>query len=730
MMTIPQLKTPKLTGNSSTDKRSELKAYFEKTWATYESLFSLINNDEAYYLKPEPLRHPLVFYFGHTATFFINKLILGKYIPSRLNEKLEAICAVGVDEMSWDDLNSEHYDWPTIEEIRDYRVEVASLVLGIIDTMPLTLPIKQDSLAWIILMGCEHERIHLETSSVIIRMLPLQYLSQNNQWLACRYHDEPPVNKFIPVDREVITLGKPQDDETYGWDNEYGETITKVEPFAASKFLISNGEFLKFVEQGGYKNTQYWNEEGKHWLAYTKASMPRFWLLKTQSETGSNCYLQRNLVEEIPLPLNWPAEVNYLEAKAYCNWQSELTGDNIRLPTEAEWYCLRNKVSSDLVDWQKAPGNINLEYFASASPVNEFETDGIFDVIGNVWQWTESPIDGFNGFEVHPLYDDFSTPTFDGRHNLIKGGSWISTGNEAIKHSRYAFRRHFTQHAGFRTIKADTPEIPDIEVTPYETNISICTQLESHYGDNLLSYQNYPQQIAFAVKDAFAKHQGGLQKPISSLLHSKLLNIGCSVGRCAFELSPYFDQVDAVDFSASLIQHGVQLQNNNIVKYVLEKEGDIVEHKEISLNNLPLNQFNGLESTLLQHANKVKFSQGDASNLKAVFTGYDVILAQHVIEQSYHPAKFLQDVKQRLNSNGLLIIVSDYHFTETTTEKDKWLSGLKINGENVSGIDGLSNQLSTHFTLIEQAPLMRAIKENQRHLKISECELSVWQLKS
>ena len=163
---------------------------------------------------------------------------------------------------------------------------------------------------------------------------------------------------------------------------------------------------------------------------------------------------------------------------------------------------------------------------------------------------------------------------------------------------------------------------------------------------------------------------------------------------------------------------------------MLEKEGDIVEHKEISLHNLPLNQFNGLESTLLQHVDKVKFSQGDASNLKAVFTGYDVILAQHVIEQSYHPAKFLQDVKQRLNSNGLLIIVSDYHFTETTTEKDKWLSGLKINGENVSGIDGLSNQLSTHFTLIEQAPLMRAIKENQRHLKISECELSVWQLKS
>lgn len=49
-------------------------------------------------------------------------------------------------------------------------------------------------------------------------------------------------------------------------------------------------------------------------------------------------------------------------------------------------------------------------------------------------------------------YTMISTPTFDGKHNLIKGGSWISTGNLALKSSRYAFRRHFFQHAGFRYV--------------------------------------------------------------------------------------------------------------------------------------------------------------------------------------------------------------------------------------------------------------------------------------
>jgi hypothetical protein len=91
-------------------------------------------------------------------------------------------------------------------------------------------------------------------------------------------------------------------------------------------------------------------------------------------------------------------------------------------------------------------------------PVDTFRFEhGFYDVLGNVWQWTETPIDEFEGFRVHPVYDDFSVPTFDTRHNMIKGGSWISTGNEATFHGRYAFRRHFFQNAGFRFVQSDAP---------------------------------------------------------------------------------------------------------------------------------------------------------------------------------------------------------------------------------------------------------------------------------
>lgn len=137
--------TLKLMGENEATKRQELKRYFNQTWALYESLFDLIKEDSAYYLKAEPLRHPLIFYFGHTATFYINKLKLGKFLDERVNDHFESMFAIGVDEMSWDDLNEQHYPWPQVAQVHAYRQQVNAVVNRVIDEMPLTLPITQDS---------------------------------------------------------------------------------------------------------------------------------------------------------------------------------------------------------------------------------------------------------------------------------------------------------------------------------------------------------------------------------------------------------------------------------------------------------------------------------------------------------------------------------------------------------------------------------------------------------
>jgi 5-histidylcysteine sulfoxide synthase/putative 4-mercaptohistidine N1-methyltranferase len=709
-------KPPLLNGTAVSAKRNELKDYFKQTWAEYESLFSLINDESAYYLRPERLRHPLIFYFGHTATFYINKLILGKFISERVNDKVEAICAVGVDEMSWDDLNSEHYNWPSVNEVRDYRKKVAELIENLIDHMPLSLPITQDSLAWIILMGCEHERIHLETSSVIMRMLPLDYLTAVEPWSTCSSFTDAPVNELMPIKGKLIKFGKPINDDTFGWDNEFGDDQLKVDDFHTSKYVVSNQEYLAFIEAKGYQQSDFWTEEGQQWLAFTKAVMPRFWFKKV-NKNNEESYWQRNLLNEIPLPLNWPVEVNYLEAKAFCQWKNSQATDVdkqfIRLPTEAEWFCLRDNIEGDLTTWKTAPGNINNKGNASSCPVNQFEHNGVFDIVGNVWQWTESPIDGFQGFEVHPLYDDFSTPTFDGKHNLIKGGSWISSGNEATKHSRYAFRRHFFQHAGFRYVQSKQEELPNLAVNHYEVDTAICQQLHAQYGQAKstmpIAVKHYSQQITDELITSIEKHK---------VEANTCLDLGCGVGRTSFVLAQHFKQVDAVDFSARYIRHGVNLQQGKSVRYILENEGDIVDFYEFNLRDV-----------VLPCSKNICFSQGDVSNLKANLIGYDAIIAQHVLENTYDPLAFLKDVHLRLNAKGLLIIISNYDFDEKKTSKENWLGGLKVNGENVTGFEGLSLALIPNFQLLKQQQLTRPIKINRRNFILSFPHLSVWQLK-
>ena len=116
-------KTPiKLIGSEIESKRLEILDYFHSTFSIYEELFSFIK-DEGYYIRSEPLRHPLIFYFGHTATFIINKLIISGFKIQRINPYFESIFAVGVDEMSWDDLNNQHYKWPTVQELKEYRLK-------------------------------------------------------------------------------------------------------------------------------------------------------------------------------------------------------------------------------------------------------------------------------------------------------------------------------------------------------------------------------------------------------------------------------------------------------------------------------------------------------------------------------------------------------------------------------------------------------------------------------
>ena len=120
-MDLRKTKTTILHLGDPEEKREEIRQYFHATFSIYERLFETLTSEDAFYLRPEPLRHPLIFYFGHTATFYINKLNVAKITNERINPNFESMFTVGVDEMSWDDLNAAHYGWPTVAEVKAYR---------------------------------------------------------------------------------------------------------------------------------------------------------------------------------------------------------------------------------------------------------------------------------------------------------------------------------------------------------------------------------------------------------------------------------------------------------------------------------------------------------------------------------------------------------------------------------------------------------------------------------
>ena len=457
------------------EKREEIKKQFLQTYELDEKLFVFLVEKKFIYEQPNTLRHPLIFYYGHTATFFINKLLIANIIKNRVNEQYESIFAIGVDEMSWDDLNHKHYTWPTYEQTKAYRDEVKQIVLDLIDNLEFTLPINWDSPMWIILMGIEHENIHIETSSVLLRELDIKFLKEDEIFTYVNEGSETyPKNELINVKGSTVLLEKDRSNTIYyGWDNEFSFNKAEIKDFQASKYLVSNGEFLEFVKEGGYNKPELFTEEGKEWLDFTQAKHPTFWIKKDGK------YFLREINREVPLPLNYPVDINIYEAEAFCHFKSQKLGFEVRLPSEDEYYALYEFTKAG-----QNEANIGLKQF-NQSPVDKyvFKTSNgdFYDVIGNVWQWSLTPIYPFDDFITHPIYDDFTTPTFDDRHALMKGGSFSSLGNETLEEARYAFRKHFFQHAGFRYVKSSNEYRTKLNDNIYETDESISLYCDFHY---------------------------------------------------------------------------------------------------------------------------------------------------------------------------------------------------------------------------------------------------------
>ncbi|MBD2691926.1 5-histidylcysteine sulfoxide synthase [Anabaena catenula] len=447
MPTIPTINKLTLTQVPKLDDCSSqtLLNYFENSWEIEETLMKSLVGEETFYINPDPLRNALIFYLGHSAVFYINKLIRVGLIKNSINPKFEILFELGVDPETPAELDAamQKVIWPDVEKVWQYRDKVREEITTIIKKTPLNLPIHQQHPFWALLMGIEHSRIHFETSSMLLRQLPVEKLKRPQGWNYAPSNRENIHNEMREIPGGMVKLGKSEDDLTYGWDSEYGHLQVEVKPFLASQYLITNKEFIEFVQADGYNNSEYWTSESWTWKQLYNVKHPKFWI------SSQNGYRYRATFDEMDLPLNWPVEVNHYEAIAYCRWK----GTGTRLMSEAEW-------KQALLISEDRPlsnnSNINLQ-FISPSPVGMFKPantkNGLYDLRGNVWEWLGETFNSLPGFQPHQLYEDQSAPFFDGKHLMMVGGSWATNGSMALPSYRNWFRPYFYQHVGFRIVQ-------------------------------------------------------------------------------------------------------------------------------------------------------------------------------------------------------------------------------------------------------------------------------------
>ncbi|XP_071483049.1 uncharacterized protein [Diadema antillarum] len=686
--------------------KEQILEYFENSYSLNESIFAALRTEDVFYKAPDRLRLPLIFYYAHTAVVYINKLMLAGLIEERVNYEYETLFETGVDEMSWDDTENFRmggsFQWPSLKDVVEFRLQARNVIRKVIEATPLDLPVTQDSPWWAVFMGFEHERIHIETSSVLIRQLPISMVRTPEGWTfgpqTCG--DGLKGNPLIQVDQTDVVMGKPVDFPSYGWDNEYPELHANVPRFEASKYPITNGEFLAFVKAGGYQKEEFWSKEGWQWRTYRQAIHPTFWVCDKGCISGcggvlagySHCrpdpnsnkltqdshgYRYRTFCEEMTMPWDWPVVVNYHEAKAYAVWR----GPDYRLLTEAESQAIRTLPRASPLDagtdtlYQDdlhENYNINMSY-GSSTPVNMYPANkkGFHDVFGNVWQWVEDNFNGFPGYKTHYLYDDYSSPTLDGKHNILVGGSWISTGVEASRFARYGFRRHFFQHAGFRLARSLAPGgdlcvrmIHSIWKGEENENVLPIKDVfqKQHLTTNVQFLQDTRSNVENHLFDEYCIDQYSLSKALSETAVTmatkygakldNVLDIGCGCGRSTFELSKHCNSVIGSDFCGMFMKVAEEILAKKQYLFSCPKDGCKGQPKQAKTNG---------HQGCATLANLPKGTEGSKITLKQFtwvpneLSGFDLVL-HHCLDRVSNKKAWLVRLWDIIKPNGIVVI--------------------------------------------------------------------------
>ena len=420
--------------------------------ARTDELFGIVR-EEAMYDRPIAERHRIIFYLGHVETFDWNLLADRAFGLRPFQRAFDHLFAFGIDPVGGGLPADTPADWPEIGEVRQYTGKLRDQLDRAIEEALAHPDEGHPQLVTMLGVAIEHRLMHAETLAYMLHRLPTAKKVSGPLEFARKLRQVKSKLAEIPAGRATLGLQRVEEDE-FGWDNELDAHGVDVDKFVIETCNVTNADFLKFIQAGGYENRTLWSDEAWAWKVAESVKHPAFW------QREGNIWMYRSMFGDIRLPLDWPVYVSHAEATAYAKWLGR------KLPSEAQFHRAaygtpdgrseRNYPWGDETPTEKH-GNFDFRSWDPV-PVGSYSAGasafGVHDLAGNGWEWTRTEFAPFKGFRPMTFYPGYSANFFDGKHYVMKGGSPRTAACMLRRSFRNWFQPHYPYvYATFRCVE-------------------------------------------------------------------------------------------------------------------------------------------------------------------------------------------------------------------------------------------------------------------------------------
>ena len=242
--------------------RLELLTRYAESRRETDQLFSILA-PSSLYARPIPERHRIVFYIGHLEAFDWN-LLRNHLALDRFNAEFDQLFAFGIDPVDGGLPNDPPDAWPSMSDVESYRDRVREQLDGALGEAA-----ESAELVELMNIAIEHRLMHAETLEYMFHQLP--YEAKIRPALQPIPAARTVTPAMVEVPAGTAALGLERNSGQFGWDNEFEFHRVEVPAFLIDKYKITNGQFAKFMEDGGYSRQALWSPADWDWKGETES---------------------------------------------------------------------------------------------------------------------------------------------------------------------------------------------------------------------------------------------------------------------------------------------------------------------------------------------------------------------------------------------------------------------------------------------------------------------------